>query len=211
MKKVLILTVIAILALGVMALADHQDSVGATCSEATLTVTSNIVVVQGFEATATAYDATFCGATGDPLSPVSTYLTSFLSHHGLNPMTASPASGVLLEKLEVRSNAATIAVEITGSNFEFNGQPMTLSQINSFMGSIGGFSTGIGNNTGAGWYEPYPHPSTYTIILNLESPTSSIPYYSGTLYAYLAKIPAWLEAGKYSFDTAFTIMPKSDY
>ncbi|MGC9219415.1 MAG: hypothetical protein ACP5G8_08465 [Athalassotoga sp.] len=63
-KKVLILTIIGMLALGVFALAGVPVSTGATCSTAKLSVTSNIWVVQGFDATATSYDATFCGATG---------------------------------------------------------------------------------------------------------------------------------------------------
>ncbi|MGC8545768.1 MAG: hypothetical protein ACP5NR_07465, partial [Athalassotoga sp.] len=75
MKKVLILSVIAMLALGVMALAgtisttgNGPITTGATCSQASLQVVSNIYVVPGYVATATAYDATFCGASGNLLS-----------------------------------------------------------------------------------------------------------------------------------------------
>ena len=51
---------------------------------------------------------------------------------------------------------------------------------------------------------------SYTIILFLGK-TSPNPYYSGTLEMYITNMPAWVEAGKYSFDTSFTIMPKSNY
>ncbi|BBJ28975.1 hypothetical protein [Athalassotoga saccharophila] len=107
MKKVLILGVIAMLALGVMALANtagyyEQVTQGATCQQASLSVNSMIGIEQGYVATATSYNASFCGASGNPLT----------GHY------VSLNSQVLLAELSVKSNMSTIGVTVAfSSNF----------------------------------------------------------------------------------------------
>ena len=95
MKKVLILSVIAMLALSVMALAAGTVTQSATCANSSLTVNSVIGIEQGYVATATSYDASFCGATGNPLT--SAYVNS----------------GYVLASLSVESNMQTINVGVT--------------------------------------------------------------------------------------------------
>ncbi|MGC8708412.1 MAG: hypothetical protein ACP5R1_06805, partial [Athalassotoga sp.] len=115
MKKVLILSVIAMLALGVMALASGNGAYGEqvlntnpyggvskaqqgpTCNATSLVVYSEIGIEQGYVATATSYDASFCGATGNPLT------------------VAYTNSGNLLASLKVESNMDTIAVSVAFS------------------------------------------------------------------------------------------------
>ncbi len=178
MKKVLILSVIAMLALGVMALAGTYTapntpgsvSVGATCAQNSLVVTSVIGIEQGYVATATSYDASYCGATGNPL-------TGFYTSEGGN---------VLLAKLSVESNMATISVAVS---YAYTGN------INS-----SNFTTSYSNNY-----------NDSTDILTLTGGSNGTPY-TGTLYVYgPSEIQAWLLAGKYELSTTFMITPKINF
>ncbi|MGC8683812.1 MAG: hypothetical protein ACP5UJ_07770 [Athalassotoga sp.] len=76
---------------------------GPTCNATSLVVYSEIGIEQGYVATATSYDASFCGATGNPLTGAYTTYTN------------SGISGILLASLKVESNMATIAVSVTFS------------------------------------------------------------------------------------------------
>ncbi len=143
--------------------------------------------------------------------------TSFWHYNGsvYHSTTSVSSSGVKFLELDVRSNAATIIVKITASNFKLGETSLSLAQLiaSGNLGSVG-FSTY--NNYGWGEVKNTKSISTTTnsmtdtLILFLGK-TSPNPYYSGILYMYITNMPAWLEAGKYSFDTSFTIMPKSNY
>jgi hypothetical protein len=119
MKKVLILSVIAMLALSVMALAAGTVTQSATCAQSSLTVNSVIGIEQGYVATATSYDASFCGATGNPLT--SAYIDS----------------GYVLASLSVESNMQTIAVGVTYTLTGPTGNPAVSS------GTLTGYLTGL--------------------------------------------------------------------
>ena len=190
MKKVLILTVIAILALGVMALANTTDSVGATCSTTTLQVTSNIYVLAGFEATATGYDATFCGASGKLIS--GTLLKESSSQW--NPAQWPGNVNIyykhylILARLDLKSNYQDITVAVTHEGF-FDDNNLG-SHIDVKAGDVGAY---LSNNQQK-WHLPV---------------TTGSPY-SGTLYVYYDaynNIPQWTEANKYSETIEFTVTP----
>jgi hypothetical protein len=137
MKKVLILSVIAMLALSVMALAAGTVTQSATCANSSLTVNSVIGIEQGYVATATSYDASFCGATGNPLTK------SYVN------------SGYVLASLSVESNMQTIAVGVTytltGSASDLSGYLPTLNAT-----STNGYSSGVltlaGGSVNTPWY-----------------------------------------------------------
>ena len=186
MKKVLILTVIAILALGVMALADTMayptHTSGPTCSATTLQVTSNIYVLAGFEATATGYDATFCGASGKLISG-----TVLLNNDSTDSAWTPSASGVLLASLSVKSNHRTIKVIANWSSVTGPGTiaPSSGHTVMYYEAGSYNYSTGV-----------------WTL------PAGSSPY-SGTAYAYYNDqyIQQWVEAGKYTATLTLTIVP----
>ena len=142
-KKVLILSVIAMLALSVMALANANSvQVGPTCSSSSLTVYSVIGIEQGFVATATSYDASFCGATGNLLT---------------SPYNSNGVSGVLLASLSVESNMDSIAVgvsyKLTGSasGLSSNLPTLTITTPTSPNGYSGGVLTLTGGSVSTPW------------------------------------------------------------
>ncbi|WP_036221654.1 hypothetical protein [Mesoaciditoga lauensis] len=197
MKKVLILMVIAILALGVMAIADH---VGPTCDEATLTVTSNIYVLSGFEATATGYEATFCGASGDLVS--GTVLKESSSQWNPTPWPEgfTPSSNpnlpylyykryLILAGLDLKSNYENITVRVTHEGFF---EDHSLGNNIDVKAADGWFSS-----DGTTWH------------LSADPTTNGSPY-SGALYVYYDAsdgITQWIEANKYSETIKFTVTP----
>jgi len=187
MKKVLILSVIAMLALSVMALANakvigtnpygYASSVqaGPTCSSSSLTVYSVIGIEQGFVATATSYDASFCGATGSPL-------------------TSAYVSGNVLASLSVESNMQTIAVGVTYTLTGPTGNPSVSSS------TLTGYLTGLS------------YSSNYSgSALNLAGGSVSTPW-SGTLKVIgPSSIQPWVAAGDYTLATTFTITPENTF
>lgn len=191
MKKVLILTVIAIMALGVFALAagDFGSTTGLTCNTATVTVTSNIYVIPGFMASATVYDATFCGASGALLSgELLTSVNSDLVLGNASDYDSNGAMGVALAGLTVKSNYYQLKVTATGS---FNGPTSGPSVPLSGAGVL---YTNNGSYDGS--------TSIWTLV-NSESP------YTGTAYFYYdnSHINQWVQAGAYNGTITFTITP----
>ena len=184
MKKVLILSVIAMLALSVMALASTANAhvlstnpygyassvqAGPTCSSSSLTVYSVIGIEQGFVATATSYDASFCGATGNPLNS-----------------SAYSSNGHLLASLSVESNMDSIAVGVS----------YTLTGPN---GDLTGYLTGISPSNNS------------SQVLTLTGGSVSTPW-SGTLDVIgPSSIQPWVAAGDYTLETTFTITPKNTF
>ncbi len=152
MKKTLILTVIAIMALGVFALA-NSNSVGPTCSATNLSVTGSIYVKQGFVATATSYDATFCGVTGYALAGMEVHgadgtvsgqdtgiLADQLSTYGVGPyasgaditsFAALDNYDLILAGLQVQSNYSTVTVAITAK-----GETSGIGDLNVVLSTI---------------------------------------------------------------------------
>jgi len=206
MKKVLILSVIAMLALGVMALAGTISSngtngpvtTGATCSTSGLQVTSNVVVVQGFVATATAYDATFCGATGNPLKYTSpTYNSNY----------------VLLASLTVKSNMATIGVAFEAYSPNNVIDTLTGSTCGFYYYANGGntYNNGggvyLGYTNWPSWWSPSnPTQNFFTLsLLGSQSP------YEGELDVLMPNgvIPPWIQAGEYTLTMSFLVFPKT--
>ena len=185
MKKVLILSVIAMLALSVMALASTANAhvlsynpygsankvqAGPTCSSSSLTVYSVIGIEQGFVATATSYDASFCGATGDPLT--SAYISGSLAN--------------VLASLSVESNMATITV---GVSYTLTGPTGDLT------GDLSGLNPS--NNSSQ--------------VLPLTDGSLSTPW-SGTLKVIgPSHIQQWVAAGDYKLATTFTITPQNTF
>jgi len=184
MKKVLILSVIAMLALSVMALASTANAhvlsnnpygsanlvqAGPTCSSSSLTVYSVIGIEQGFVATATSYDASFCGATGNPLNS-----------------SAYSSDGYLLASLSVESNMATITV---GVSYTLTGPTGDLT------GDLSGLNPS--NNSSQ--------------VLPLTDGSLSTPW-SGTLKVIgPSHIQQWVAAGDYKLATTFTITPQNTF
>ncbi|WP_036221673.1 hypothetical protein [Mesoaciditoga lauensis] len=214
MKKVLILTVIAILALGVIAIA---DSVGPTCEEATLTVTSNIYVLQGFEATATGYDATFCGATGYLLkgheAVDAAHGSSFPQIVLYDGGPYGPGSGIgdddlVLSSLSVMSNYNKVKITI-----DISGVPSDFRNI---------LKIAVSTNDDNDWSNPSYVGNSSSGILTLHDTNGGSPY-KGFLFIYTVytgtpkifngtnqgsnQIAPWVEAGKYSITFKFTISP----
>lgn len=192
MKKVLILTVIAIMALGVFALANETLSTGATCSTAKLTVESNIYVVPGYVATATAYDATFCGASGYLMD--GTVLINDYSGITKGNYETPNASGVALAMLQMKSNHQTIEVSAVVSVLDGSNNDVT----NDFPYNGNGllYTPGSGASYDSG-------SNVWTL------PAGSSPY-EGTAYLYYGsgmQITPWIEAGKYTLHVVFTITP----
>ncbi len=188
MKKVLILTVIAIMALGVFALA-NSNSVGPTCATSTLSVTSNIYVLAGFEATATAYDATFCGATGNLLDG------TVLSDGNIVTFDSNTFSGIALAQLKMKSNHQTIKVTAVASITDNNNSYVTDS-----------FPT-LSNSL------IFSGDGTYTTSDNVWELPAGSSAYTGTGYLVYnsTTIQPWIEAGKYTMHITFTITPATLY
>ena len=110
MKKILILTVIAILAVGAIAMAATGSSVKPTCHSKTLKATVSIYVKQGFEATATGYDATFCGPTGFLLAGMEAVnAAGGASNPSLKWYGRGPYSGPKYTSFTMNESANTIA------------------------------------------------------------------------------------------------------
>ncbi|MGC9214886.1 hypothetical protein, partial [Athalassotoga sp.] len=97
---------------------------GPTCNATSLVVYSEIGIEQGYVATATSYDASFCGATGNPLTGAYTN------------------SGNLLASLSVESNMDTIAVGVT-----FNVTGPANVDVSSFNDNLLTFSPNYANGT----------------------------------------------------------------
>ncbi len=210
MKKVLILSVIAMLALGVFALAGSTAYSGLTSQVATLTVTSNIVVVQGFEATATSYDATFSGATGIPLTYTQPSYTQ--TNLGL---------GVLLAKLTVKSNMNQIGVAfsvnssnsainnlfiVNGLYFYANGSQIYNNGGGWYLNSMNwpnGWNPGF--LTGSWWLSSQPNSPSVMSLSGSNSP------YNGELDVLVpyGVVNQWAQAGKYPLTMTFLVFPKT--
>jgi hypothetical protein len=192
MKKVLILSVIAMLALSVMALASTANAhvlsnnpygsanlvqAGPTCESSSLTVYSVIGIEQGFVATATSYDASFCGATG-------------------NPLTAAYVSGYVLASLSVESNMQTIAVGVTYSlNGPTGNSAVVSSDLSGYLPTLtttstNGYSSGVLTLAGGSLSTPWKG------TLNVIGPSSIQP---------------WVAAGDYKLATTFTITPENTF
>jgi len=187
MKKVLILSVIAMLALSVMALASTANAhvlsnnpygsanlvqAGPTCESSSLTVYSVIGIEQGFVATATSYDASFCGATGSPLT------------------SAYTDSGYVLASLSVESNMDSIAVGVSYTLTGPNGEDLSSNLPTLTLTSSNGYSDST---------------------LTLAGGTVSTPW-SGTLKVIgPSSIQPWVAAGDYTLATTFTITPENNF
>ncbi len=195
MKKVLILSVIAMLALGVFALAgtitttgNGPISTGATCSTASLQVVSNIYVLPGYVATATAYDATFCGATGNLLSGeiVTTAGAALVLGNSTTYTQTSGAVGVALASLQIKSNYQNIQVTGTVSAAQPSSGPQLSATFLEVVNGTYNSSTGLWN-----------------------LPTASGSPYSGRGYLVGQgdSITPWVQAGKYAVTITFTITP----
>ena len=194
-KKVLILSVIAMLALSVMALASTANAhvlsnnpygsanlvqAGPTCSSSSLTVYSVIGIEQGFVATATSYDASYCGATGNLLT------------------SSYTGSGYVLASLSVESNMATITVAVNYSLTGPTGNP-----------SVSISSTSTGYLTGLSYSSNYSYSGS---VLTLTTGGNANTPWSGTLYVYgPSHIQPWVAAGDYTLATTFTITPKNTF
>ena len=195
MKKVLILSVIAILALSVMALANAKVlttnpygyanlvQAGPTCSSSSLTVYSVIGIEQGFVATATSYDASYCGATGNLLT--SSYTGTYTG------------SGYVLASLSVESNMDSIAVGVSYTLTGPNGNSAVSSSTLNGTGYLTGLSYSSNYSSG---------------VLSLSNGGSASTPWSGTLNVIgPSSIPAWVAAGDYTLATTFTITPKNTF
>jgi hypothetical protein len=194
MKKVLILSVIAMLALSVMALANanvlstnpygYANSVkaGPTCSSSSLTVYSVIGIEQGFVATATSYDASFCGATGNPLT--SSYTDN----------------GYVLASLSVESNMDSIAYTVSYTLAGPTGNTAVASSVFA-TSELAVLNPSNPSNPAMG----------VSNVLKLTGGSVSTPW-KGTLNIIgPSSIQPWVAAGDYTFETTFTITPENTF
>jgi len=217
-KKVLILSVIAMLALSVMALANakvlstnpygsaNSVKAGPTCSSSSLTVYSVIGIEQGFVATATSYDASFCGAPCNCNCALGPSISERLIPGTFQPLPAgvSGITGILLSKLTFKSNASTINVSVNivpnpmfntggGSSYYYYYNPENGSPL--LLGSYSGVS-------------PQSFP------LDLAGGSINSPY-AGSLYVILDTTDtAWgkvVPPGDYTIATTFTISPQNTF
>jgi len=217
-KKVLILSVIAMLALSVMALANakvignnpygsaNSVQAGPTCSSSSLSVYSVIGIEQGFVATATSYDASFCGAPCNCNCALGPSISERLIPGTFQslPTGVSGITGILLSKLTFKSNASTINVSVNISP-----NPM--------------FSTG-GGSSYYYYYNPengspnllgsYSGVSPQSFPLDLADGSINSPY-AGSLYVILDTTDtAWgkvVPPGDYTLATTFTISPQNTF
>ncbi len=146
------------------------QSKGSTTST-TVTV-SRTTTMPSYVATATAYDASFCGATGNPL--IGQY------------QPASEEAGVLLAKLTVQSNMATIDVYVTPT---FTGSSNLSTSLLKYY------------NNGSSW--------TSRPTMNL---TGSNSLYTGELDVVVLPnpnyIPQWTQTGRNVLKIVFVVTPK---
>jgi len=220
-KKVLILSVIAMLALSVMALANAQvlsrnpygsaNSVqaGPTCSSSSLSVYSVIGIEQGFVATATSYDASFCGAPCNCNCALGPSISERLIPGTFQPLPTgvSGITGILLSKLTFKSNASTIKVSVNiVPNPMFNagvaGPSSYYYYYNPENGSpllLNGYYSGV---------------SPQSFSLDLAGGSINSPY-AGSLYVILDTYhTSWgtvVPPGDYTVATTFTISPQNTF
>jgi len=194
MKKVLILSVIAMLALSVMALANahvlsynpygsaNLVQAGPTCSSSSLTVYSVIGIEQGFVATATSYDASFCGATGNLLT------------------SSYTGSGYVLASLSVESNMDSIAYTVSYTLAGPTGNTAVASSVFA-TSELAVLNPSNPSNPAMG----------VSNVLKLTGGSVSTPW-SGTLNIIgPSSIQPWVAAGDYTFETTFTITPENKF
>jgi len=217
-KKVLILIVIAMLALSVMALANakvlstnpygsaNSVQAGPTCSSSSLSVYSVIGIEQGFVATATSYDASFCGAPCNCNCALGPSISERLIPGTFQPLPdgVSGITGILLSKLTFKSNASTINVSVNiGPNpmFKTGGGSSYYYYYNPENGSpnlLGSYSGG----------------SSQSFSLDLAGGSINSPY-AGSLYVILDTTDtAWgkvVPPGDYTVATTFTISPQNTF
>ena len=217
-KKVLILSVIAMLALSVMALANakvlstnpygsaNSVQAGPTCSSSSLSVYSVIGIEQGFVATATSYDASFCGAPCNCNCALGPSISERLIPGTFQPLPTgvSGITGILLSKLTFKSNASTIKVSVNISPnpmFNVGGGSSYYYYYNPENGSpnlLGSYSGG----------------SSHSFSLDLVGGSINSPY-AGSLYVILDTYhTSWgtvVPPGDYTVATTFTISPQNTF
>ncbi|BBJ28974.1 hypothetical protein [Athalassotoga saccharophila] len=213
-KKILILIVIAMLALGVMALANtagyyKQATQGATCQQASLSVNSMIGIEQGYVATATSYNASFCGAP----CPICNCTTGpEISQRLINGKytqydSLSINQGILISELTVKSNAQNINVTITITQ-PSNASGSLLSNYSSYY--IFYNNNASNNLLGTGNFSSAPQALTFLVNL---LPTSS--YYVGAvdvvLDTYDTHWGEFVKPGDYYIRTTFLISPQNTF
>jgi len=228
MKKVLILSVIAMLALGVMTMAAGwltsggyssggtgpygeqinlvyngyitEASTGPTQNTGNLQVTSIIGVEQGYVATAVSYNASFCGVSGNPLTGL--YNTD--------------NTEMLLAQLFIESNATDVTLTVSTST------TLPPGALTFTYGSLSDATTT--------WKNSGTHMLTLSTTNVLGSPTfntlgsysgsspeklsvTPIGQYTGTAQVYANanssnwSLTKWVTAGQYTVNITFTIAP----
>jgi len=208
-KKVLILSVIAMLALSVMALASNNPvTQSATCAKSSLSVSSVIGIEQGFVATATSYDASFCGAPCNCNCALGPSISERLIPGTFQPLPngVSGITGILLSKLTFKSNASTIKVSVNiVPNPMFNAGLAGPSSYYYYYNPENGSPNLLGTFSGV---------SPQSFSLDLAGGSINSPY-AGSLYVILDTTDtAWgkvVPPGDYTVATTFTISPQNTF
>lgn len=205
------------LALGVFAMAlpkriGNIVTQGPTCQPATLTVNSNINVVQGFEATATSYDATFCGATGFLLAGTEAVgiasngtggaslsvgtdggLGSLLQTYGTGPYTGRQISGPMSS---IANNDLVLAAVTVLSNYSQVSITVGVEGANIPSGQFGALGLVASSWDNANWSQkqwlpsvPYMQGNTLytqvgTLGLTMTPINTGASPYAGFLFIY---------------------------
>jgi len=210
-KKVLILSVIAMLALSVMALASNNPvTQSATCAKSSLSVSSVIGIEQGFVATATSYDASFCGAPCNCNCALGPSISERLIPGTFQPLPdgVSGITGILLSKLTFKSNASTIKVSVNiVPNPMFNaGVAGPISYYYYYNPEKNGSPLLLGGYYSVG--------SPQSFSLDLAGGSINSPY-AGSLDVILDTTDtAWgkvVPPGDYTIATTFTISPQNTF
>ena len=223
MKKVLILSVIAMLALGVMTMAAGwltsggyssggtgpygekinlvyngyitEASTGPTQNTGKLQVTSIIGVEQGYVATAVSYNASFCGVSGNPLK-------------GLQ----NSSNGMLLAQLFIESNATDVTLTVSASTTLPSGAlTFTYGSLsNTTWGNSGKLTLSATNVLGSPTFNTL---GSYSGSSPEKLSVTPIGQYTGTAQVYANANSSnwsstkWVTAGQYTVNITFTIAP----
>ncbi|MGC9218011.1 MAG: hypothetical protein ACP5G8_01225 [Athalassotoga sp.] len=220
MKKVLILSVIAMLALGVMALASGNGALygekvlstnpygwvnsaqqGPTCNATQLVVYSEVGVEQGYVATATSYDASFCGAPCPCSCPEGTSVIYRTINGYYTSVTYNP-DGILISTLSVKSNMQPINVSVTVTQPTSSGNTLPMATYYLMYYSNG---TSI---TSSDFYDTNPHSISMTLN------GASSPYNGKIDVVIDGYHTAWgkvVPVGDYIIATTFTISPQNTF
>jgi hypothetical protein len=223
MKKVLILSVIAMLALGVMTMAAGwltsggyssggtgpygekinlvyngyitEASTGPTQNTGKLQVTSIIGVEQGYVATAVSYNASFCGVSGNPLT-------------GLQ----NSSNGMLLAQLFIESNATDVTLIVSASTtLPSSALTFTYGSLsNTTWGNSGKLTLSTTNVLGSPTFNTL---GSYSGSSPEKLNVTQIGQYTGTAQVYANANSSnwsstkWVTAGQYTVNITFTIDP----